>query len=344
MAPKVSVLMSVYNGERFLHEAVDSILNQTFTDLEFIIVDDGSTDNTWQILQEYAADEPRLLLMRNESNLGLAGSLNRGLSLARGEYIARMDADDVSLPERLAAQVAFLDESPDVGVAGSSVQVIDGDGSPGNVWRYPTTHGLILWSLCFHTSIMHPTAVFRRAVVQRVGGYDESFAQAQDRDLWQRISSFARLANLPEVYLLHRLHPISVSRIHTDIQARNSAVASQRLMARILGCEVSFEICRSFRLRRFETVGDAIQAMQVVGSLYDAFMAKESLSPPEKRAIRRDAAQRLYRLAWTFRHETKMRRELRALAFRMDPLLTLQVAKLLLPRVLRRPWRLITHQ
>ena len=341
--PKISVLMSVYNGERYVREAVESMLNQTFTDYEFIIVDDGSTDSTWQILQGYAASEPRVVLVRNETNVGLTGSLNKGLDLARGEYIARMDADDVSLPHRLAAQVAFLDGSPEVGVVGSAVQVIDANGSPGDVWRYPTTHALILWSLCFHAGIAHPAAVFRKGVVERVGGYDERFAQAQDRDLWQRLSSVARLANLPDVYLLHRKHPDTVSCRRTDMQARNSAKAGQRLMTRLLGYEVPFEVLYNFRINRFGTMHDAVQAMRVIYSLYDVFKTEKSLSSSEKRAIRREAAQRVVRLAWPFRHEAKMRRELLGLTLRTNPLLALLVAKLLLPGVLRKPWRLIVH-
>lgn len=341
--PRVSVLMPVYNGERYLREAIESILNQTFTDFEFIIVDDGSTDNTWQILQDYAANEPRIVLVRNETNLGVARSRNRVWGLARGEYIAVMDADDVSLPERLAAQVAFLDEHLEVGVVGSSVQLIDSDGSPGNVWRYPTMHGLILWALCFYSPLAHPTVVFRRAVVERVGGYDDTLIANIDRHLWQRLSLVTRFANLPDVYLLYRWHPSNLSHVHSDIQVYNSAKAGQRLMSRILGYEVPFEICCNFRLKRFETVTDAVQAMRVVHSLYEAFMAKESLSNPEKRAIRRDAAQRLVRLALPFRHEAKMRREFLALVFRMNPLLTLLMVKILLFRLLRRAWRVIGH-
>jgi len=149
-------------------------------------MDDGSTDNTWQILQSYATSEPRIVLVRNETNVGVAGSLNRGLGLARGPYIARMDADDISLPERLATQVVFLDEHPEIGVVGCAVQIIDARGSLMKVVRHPTMHGPLLWALCFYTPIAHPTAVFRRAVVERVGGYDDALLANQDRDLWQR--------------------------------------------------------------------------------------------------------------------------------------------------------------
>lgn len=338
--PRVSVLMPVYNGERYLREAIESILNQTYTDFEFIIIDDGSTDNTWQILQSYAANEPRIVLVRNETNIGLAGSLNKGLGLARGEYIARMDADDVSLPERLASQVAFLDEHPKVGVVGSSVQLIDADGSPTRIVRQPTMHGLILWFLCFHTAFAHPTVVFRKAVVEGVGGYDDAIVANEDRDLWQRLSSVTRLANLPDVYLLYRRHPYTVSHRYTDTQAYNSAKAGQRMMSRILGYEVPFEVCHNFRLGRFRTADDVVQAVSVIHSLYNAFMANESLSMLEKRAIRRNAAHRLIGLAWRWLYKVRMQREFLALASHLNPLI---VAKTIVVMVAHKTWSVITR-
>jgi len=336
--PCISVLMPVYNGERFLREAIESILNQTFTDFEFIIVDDGSTDNTWQILQGYAASEPRIVLVRNETNLGLARSRNRILGRARGEYIAVMDADDVSLPERLSTQVAFLDESPEVGVVGCAIHVIDADGSSIRIVHYPTMHSLLLWALCFHTPFAQPSVVMRRAAVERVGGYDTSFPPAEDRDLWQRLSSVTHLANLPEVYLLYRQHPDQVSRRSADIQTRNSAKAGQRMMSGILGYEVPFEICHNIRLRRFKTVDDALQAVNVIRSLHDTFMAKESLSISEKHAIRGDAFLWLVRVAWRWMHKAKMQREFLALTFQLNPLI---VAKIIGSKVVRRAWCVI---
>jgi len=332
--------MPVYNGERFLREAIESILNQTFTDFEFIIVDDGSTDNTWQILQDYAANEPRIVLVRNGTNLGVARSRNRVLALARGEYIAVMDADDVSLPERLSTQVAFLDESPEVGVVGCAIHVIDADGSPICIVHYPTMHSLLLWSLCFRTPLAHPTVVFRKAVAERVGGYDGALVANLDRDLWQRLSSVTHFANLPDVGLLYRRHLDQISHRYTDIQAYNSAKASQRMMSGILGYEVPFEICHNIRLRRFETVDDALQAVSVIRSLYDTFMAKESLSIPEKHAIRGDAVLWLVRVAWRWMHKARMQREFIALAFQLNPLL---VAKIIVVRAAHRAWRVIAR-
>lgn len=315
--PRVSVLMSVYNGERYLAEAVESILNQTFTDFEFIIVDDGSTDGTCVCLDAFR--DQRIVRLRNETNIGLRRSLNKGLKLARGEYVARMDADDVSLPRRLEAQVAFMDAHPEVGVVGCAIRCIDSSGFTIRKVCHPTGHGPILWQLFFYTPIAHPTAVYRRAIVERVGGYDPSFAHAEDRDLWRRVSSVARLANLRETHLLYRVHSASVSHRHADIQWRNSARVTQRMIAELLGCQVPFEICCSTRRWQFETADDAVQAARVVHSLYDAFVARQDLSAPERRAVRRNAAYRLLNLAWHWKREARMR-DFLAAALRLDPL------------------------
>jgi glycosyltransferase involved in cell wall biosynthesis len=193
--PKVSVIMSVYNGARYLREAVDSILSQTFTDFECVIIDDGSTDETSEILHSY--DDPRLVLMKNEANIGLTKSLNKGLQAARGQYIARQDADDVSCPGRLRAQVEFLDSHPAVGAVSSSYVLIDGLGNEIGVSQVPTDNVEIQKSLLFSNALCHGSAMFRRTGVEAVGLYREDFELAQDCDLWLRLSEHYDLANIP---------------------------------------------------------------------------------------------------------------------------------------------------
>ncbi len=309
--------MSVYNGEKYLREAIDSILGQTFKDFEFLIIDDGSTDSSVEIIRSYA--DPRIRLIQNEENIGLSRSLNKGLKLAIGEYIARMDADDISLPRRLAAQVGLLDKQPDIGLVGTSIQLIDCDGERMHVHRVPTTHAQILWALCFTTPLAHPSVVFRKVIIECVGGYSEELVANQDRDLWQRLSSITRFANLPEVYLLYRWHDHNISHRHAETQAYNSAKAGQRMMSGILGYEVPFELCHNIRLGRFETLDDAVQAALITRSIYDAFVAKQALSVLEKLTISKDAANRLFRLAWSWRHEARMWKFFAA-SVQLDPL------------------------
>lgn len=173
--------MAVHNGEPYLREAVESVLNQRLAgpvgrvrrpDIEFIIIDDASTDATPAILAEYAAADARLLVLRNETNVGLTRSLNRALQHATGRYIARQDADDISLPHRLAAQLDYLENHPEIGLLGAAYTEIDLTGSPGAVHRPPPTDTGICWRMLFHNPFCHSSVMFRRGLLQnRVDGF-----------------------------------------------------------------------------------------------------------------------------------------------------------------------------
>lgn len=201
--------MSVYNGERYLRESVESILNQTFIDFEFIIVDDGSTDKTSAILAGYT--DPRIVRLRNQTNLGLTKSLNRGLAAARGEYVARQDADDISHPDRLAEQVSFLDKHPDIALAGTAYVEMYEDGRDSRVMRVPLTPDDINEQLFYHHCFCHGAVMARRSCLEAVDGYNEQFLVAQDRDLWLRLAERYDLANLPEPLYYLRMSPGSIT-------------------------------------------------------------------------------------------------------------------------------------
>lgn len=212
-APRVSVLMSVYNGERFLKSSVESILGQRFADFEFIILDDGSTDSTWEILRKYSDRDPRIVLVRNEQNIGLTKSLNRGLKVARGEYLARQDADDISFSNRLELQVKFLEENPDIALVGTDIEIIDENGKHLNERNYPSNHESITAELLLKNhAIGHSTVMARLSALKELGGYDEKLPYAQDYDLWWRLSRKKKVANLPEILLQWRDTPGSISR------------------------------------------------------------------------------------------------------------------------------------
>jgi hypothetical protein len=197
--------MPVYNAAEYLAAAIDSIAAQTFGDFEFLIVDDGSTDASPQILASYAERDKRITIIRSDANRGLTDCLNQGLALARGAYIARMDGDDISLPERLARQVSFLEGNPRVGDCGTWIQTIGELG--GRVERYPSSHADIRCELLFKDVLAHPSVMIRRSVLAEHGlAYDPAFYQAQDYDLWVRVAEHAELANLPEVLLHYRMH------------------------------------------------------------------------------------------------------------------------------------------
>lgn len=209
---KVSVVMSVYNGERFLRQAIDSILNQTFPDFEFIIVDDGSTDGTAEILSSYAKAAPRLRVV-TQQNRGLIKSLNRAIGMARGEYIARMDADDVSMPERLVVQVRWLDMHPQIAVLGTRYDEIDENSRVvrrGN--RYIGSATVERALLQGNSSVFcHGSVMFRRMCFEHVGGYREQFRHTEDYDLWLRMAEHYELDNIGETLYQHRLRLDSVS-------------------------------------------------------------------------------------------------------------------------------------
>ena len=197
--------MSVYNGRSHLAAAVDSILAQTFAGFEFLIVDDGSTDGSGEMLEAYARRDPRIRLFRRE-NRGLARSLNELIVKARGVYLARMDADDVSQPDRFAAQVAHLDAHPQVAILGGNVLYCTSDMRPIFSPRPPARHEEIDASnLKGQAALIHPTVMMRSDFVRSIGGYDESYRLAQDIDLWLRAAEHGRLANLEKIVLHYRM-------------------------------------------------------------------------------------------------------------------------------------------
>jgi len=217
MTPRVSVLMSVYNGERYLEEAIDCILQQTFREFEFIIVDDGSSDATPRLLSDYGQRDPRIILHHSDENRGLSVALNLGIQHARGEYIARMDADDISLAHRLAEQVTFMDAHPEVGVCGTWVQLI-GD-RQGNVWKYPLKHEAICARMLFANALAHPSVMIRRSAFQQNGlQYDPQVRYAQDYELWSRAIWVMQFANLDQILLKYRIHLAATGASHRSEQ------------------------------------------------------------------------------------------------------------------------------
>jgi glycosyltransferase involved in cell wall biosynthesis len=207
--------MPVFNGGAYLKEAVSSILGQTFGDFEFVIVDDGSTDGSLRTIESFSDKRIRIVA---QEHAGLVRSLNRALHIARGPYVARMDADDVALPDRIARQVAFLERNADVAVVSSNAQLIDsngcGLGKSTAFHRYNRAIRKALMKLI--NPIIHSTVMFRREVVLGLGGYDEFFAKSQDYDLWLRVSDRHRIVCLPEVFGRLRKHGANLS--HGDEQ------------------------------------------------------------------------------------------------------------------------------
>lgn len=259
--PKVTVLMPVYNGEKYLKEAINSILTQTFTDFEFLIIDDASTDRTSEILHSYG--DPRMRIITNEENLGLTKSLNKGLAVARGEYIARMDADDISLPKRLEVQTKFMESNPEIGVCGSWIKIIGR--SAFEIWKYPTGSNEIQCKQLFECSVAHPSVIFTKDLNnQNHVRYDPLFKRAQDYDLWVRISTLYPLANIGKVLLKHRIHPGSIGQSYSNDQKKYADQIRYRQLREFLmltPTEDELKLHSSISVMNFGTEKDYLNAV-----------------------------------------------------------------------------------
>ena len=251
MIPKVTVLMSVYNGEQYLRDSIDSILNQTFTDYEFLIIDDGSKDKSMIIIESY--DDSRIRLAVNDTNLGQAVSLNRGLNLAKGKYIARMDQDDISLPRRLEKQVKFMEDNPEIGISGCWVRTF---GTDLRLWKYLTKHEYLRWGCLINTSIFaHPSVIIRKRMIDKYNlKYNKMLSYGvSDYDLWLRAQELFKLGNLNQILLKYRVHNNSVSVIHNKLQVElrnklNILKLQERLGRKLTFRETEFILGKNFRI------------------------------------------------------------------------------------------------
>jgi glycosyltransferase involved in cell wall biosynthesis len=231
----VTVLMPVHNAGPHLSLAIDSILQQTYRTFEFLIIDDGSIDDSPATIERFAALDARIRGVRT-AHQGVAATLNLGLELARGTIIVRMDADDVSCPERIERQLAFLAEHPDCPIVGTAVRLIDDTGRPLGQTSHPTKSADIEQDLLGGRSCLaHPTVAFRRDVVRAIGGYRAIFEHAEDFDLWLRLSEHHRLANLADVLVDLRCHATNVSRRRRYEQALVAHIATLAARGRRAG-------------------------------------------------------------------------------------------------------------
>jgi glycosyltransferase involved in cell wall biosynthesis len=294
MPPKVSVVMPVYNGERFLREAIESILGQTLGDFEFLIVDDASTDASGAILAEYAARDSRITVSRHPVNTGQAVGLNTLLARAQCEYVAVLNQDDVSLPDRLAQQVRFLDDHPDIGVAGSWFVLIDGDGHvTSDVVQFPTAPSHVAWCLYFYDPLAHPAVMMRRGLALQAGGYVSADVPGEDYSLWCRLRWMTKLANVDSLLLRLRKHGANDSLLHEDRGLEVCVRVLQNLVRRTLGRSVPVEIIRGLYSREYPSARVAFGVATLINELAMAAQADVKLSAGEKANIRADAAERM---------------------------------------------------
>ena len=214
----VSVVMPVYNAEKFVGEAIESILSQTFRNFEFLIIDDASTDRSWEIIKKYSLRDKRIKALRNLQNLRTTKTLNKGIKLASGKYMVRMDSDDWSFKDRIRSQVDFMNKHPEIGVSGGIIEVCDENLNVLNRRAYPLTDKSVRRKIFMYSPFAHPATIWRIEKLKEVGGYNENIPLSQDYELYFRIGKISKFGNLNKVLLKLRTHNDSSSIIRGKFQ------------------------------------------------------------------------------------------------------------------------------
>jgi glycosyltransferase involved in cell wall biosynthesis len=333
--PLVSVLMPTYNAERYLSQAIRSILSQTFTDFEFIVVDDGSADQTPTILKIFQSQDTRFEIHYFEKNSGIAAALNKGLSIAQGKYIARMDADDISLPERFSKQVAFMESHPAVGVLGTGATVIDAADRPHQSLVFPLSHLLLQWSMCFYSPMIHPSVMIRRELLLSAGGYLPTAAHAEDYELWGRLSAATQFANLPDRLLLLRKSGSNVSIRYSAAFLAAGISVSKGMFRSLIGLDVPvtpFEL--TLQPRRISPT-DLRRVSDAMITLLNHFLNLPGITAQEQHYLQHETALRFIRLIPSSASGGSAL-DLLALAFKCDPLAFMDFPRLAFRKLISR--------
>lgn len=294
--PTVSVLMPVFNGDQYLANAIDSVLAQTFRDFEFIIFDDGSTDGTTKILQNFEKSDNRIRVYHQSKNLGIVATLNKSLTLAKGKYIARMDADDICLPDRLENQIAFLEKHPEVGVLSGNIQLIDCNGKTSTFLKFPESNTKILWSFCYFCPIVHPAVMMRRQIVLDAGGYRNVRPHAEDYDLWIRLSQNTQFANLPRVLLKLRKHESNITVLHQSKNVASSIKISQEFISQLLKKEVPIDVIEIIWNQKPGRPDEVEKAAKIIINIYRYFLTTVHLESKERHYFQKETSRYLVRL------------------------------------------------
>ncbi|MEP6465884.1 MAG: glycosyltransferase [Parafilimonas sp.] len=226
VTPLVSVVIPCFNAEKFVEAAVRSIMQQSYTNLEIITIDDCSTDNTLSILKKLSLKDARIVLLTNEKNLGIVSTLNKGIHTARGKYIARMDADDISVAERISMQVQYLEANNNVAMCGANYIMIDEKGNKTGSLKFPQHDENIKAELLFYCPFCHPTVMMRKDIFNTIDVYQQSLVPAEDYELWIRVAEKFSVENLPDFLLYYRWHGnnITISKKQEQYEALQMAV------------------------------------------------------------------------------------------------------------------------
>jgi glycosyltransferase involved in cell wall biosynthesis len=289
--------MPAFNAAEFIDEAVTSILDQAFRDFEFIIINDGSSDETPSILERYQKADPRVRLY-HQKNQGIISALNRGCRLARGQYIARMDADDISLPGRLERQVDYIEDHPEIGILGTWISKIGHDGSVVGNWCPSPNPNVLKWKHFFGGCVCHPSVLMRRRILEKIDYYRVGSAPIEDEDLWLRASAITEFGNVPETLFKYRVWNGSA---HHRFQ-KPSGEAQISLLFSFIGdfmkVAPSFDAVAGLKLKKCKNLQQILLAATLIESLYQTFQKGNALNTREHLEISSDAAKRMALLAF----------------------------------------------
>lgn len=306
LRPKVAVLTAVYNGERWLGEALASVSRQSFQDFECVIVDDGSTDRTSQIVRAFAAQDDRVRTYRHTENRGPSAARNLGLAVTSADYVAAFDADDLMAPRRLELQAAFLDSHPSVGVVGCQILEIDAAGKAQRMVRSPTNARLASWSVLFQTPVLNSGAMFRSSTLRRAGGYSEAAHLVEDYELMARLLKVTEIVSLPDCLCAYRRHDGQLSSaLRREGQGARLAVLVHAILRDRLGHAVTLaDAAKLYAAARGGVLVDEASVFRVI-ELLERLLVREqavgAVDDGDYRTITRDCAARLLVLGWRHR-------------------------------------------
>ena len=297
--PEISVLLCVYNGEAYLAECLESILNQSFTDFEFIIVNDGSTDRSLEILSGFAQKDQRIKLINKTENSGITASVTEGLKHCRGKYIARMDQDDVSLPDRFLKQHHYLESNPQIDVLGSSLAFIDRDGNlTGKTLIRPTDPMVIRLQMYYRCVIHNPSVLMRAAYYKNynLNSQEKDYRAADDYSFWLRENSRHLYANLEEPCLLYRVHQKQTSSEKSRVQMDETLRSAQLAYHELIGRQIPIEVIESFYyIKRVTTADPDIvkQGLLTIYQIQKSFESRNPLNPAQRISTRQFSYEKL---------------------------------------------------
>jgi GT2 family glycosyltransferase len=314
--------MPVYNAAPYLAESTESILNQTYHDFEFIIVNDGSTDHSVSILDKYERADSRVRAY-HQKNQGMIAALNFGCRLACGKYIARMDADDISLPTRLEKQLEYMEQRTDIGILGAWICGIDQNGSVRGTWRPPTDPKTLKWMLFFGVNVAHPSVLMRREIGEKLNYYRPDAIHGEDVDLWLRASRITEFGNFPEVLYDYRVWSGSTSQVDQQIRRETHVRLLVDYIQSILSHDPPVDAVAGLRQTRVGPPFDNLKQIQLTAALIQELhqnsLKQNDVNSEQRREISWDAAKRVASLALqAYRYDTWSSVALLTQAFKLD--------------------------